>query len=89
MEPGVQREYAPNSICYGCGPANKKGLRIDSHRCEEGLEMRFMPDEEHQAFPGMIVLLIYSLVKIEVLGNIFFKTYQNSMLKNLFINKEK
>jgi len=51
---GVQREYAPNSICYGCGPANKKGLRIDSHRCEEGLEMRFMPNEEHQAFPGMI-----------------------------------
>ena len=54
MEDGVQRMYAPTSICFGCGPANEKGLRIDSHRCEEGLELRFTPDEEHQAFPGMI-----------------------------------
>jgi len=54
MEPGVQRQYAPNSICFGCGPANEKGLKIDSHRCNEGLELRFTPSEEHQAFPGMI-----------------------------------
>ena len=54
MGAGVQRQYAPNSICYGCGPANEKGLQIDSHRCEDGLEMRFTPSEEHQAFPGMI-----------------------------------
>ena len=54
MGHGVQRQYAPNSICFGCGPANEKGLQIDSHRCEEGLEMRFTPSEEHQAFPGMI-----------------------------------
>ena len=54
MGDGVQRQYAPTSICFGCGPANEKGLQIDSHRCEEGLEMRFTPSEEHQAFPGMI-----------------------------------
>ena len=54
MGHGVQRQYAPNSICFGCGPANEKGLQIDSHRCEKGLEMRFTPSEEHQAFPGMI-----------------------------------
>lgn len=51
---GVQRRYAPNSICFGCGPANEKGLRIDSHRCQQGLELRFTPTDEHQAFPGMI-----------------------------------
>ena len=54
MGHGVQRQYAPTSICFGCGPANEKGLQIDSYRCEEGLEMRFTPSEEHQAFPGMI-----------------------------------
>ena len=54
MEPGVQRQYAPTSICFGCGPANEKGLQIDSHRCDKGLELRFTPSEEHQAFPGMI-----------------------------------
>ena len=50
----VQEEYAPNSICFGCGPANKKGLRIKSFRNNEGLEMEFETSEEHQAFPGII-----------------------------------
>ncbi|MFN7684161.1 MAG: PaaI family thioesterase [Oligoflexia bacterium] len=26
----LQEKYAPNSICFGCGPANPKGLRIRS-----------------------------------------------------------
>ena len=51
---GVQRQYAASSICFGCGPANEKGLRIDSTRTEEGLELWFTPSEEHQAFPGMV-----------------------------------
>jgi len=50
----VQRKYAPKSICFGCGPANEKGLQIDSYRIENGLEMFFEPNDEHQAFPGMI-----------------------------------
>ena len=50
----VQEEYAPNSICFGCGPANEKGLRIKSFRNDEGLEMEFETSEEHQAFPGII-----------------------------------
>ena len=54
MGQGVQRQYAPTSICFGCGPANEKGLQIDSHRCSEGLELRFTPSPEHQAFPGII-----------------------------------
>ncbi len=52
--PSVQEKYAPNSICFGCGPANQDGLRIRSLRSENGLEMRFTPSLEHQAFPGMI-----------------------------------
>lgn len=52
--PGVQRLHAPTSICFGCGPANEHGLRIDSHREEEGLVARFQPEAHHQAFPGMI-----------------------------------
>ena len=54
MERSVQRKYAPNSICFGCGPANEKGLKIDSYRTNKGLELKFVPNEEHQAFPGMI-----------------------------------
>jgi acyl-coenzyme A thioesterase PaaI-like protein len=51
---GVQRKYAPNSICFGCGPANDHGLKIDSHRIENGLVLHFQCQEHHQAFPGMI-----------------------------------
>lgn len=54
MTQGVQREYAPSSICFGCGPANEQGLQIDSHRIENGLILHFTPEDHHQAFPGMI-----------------------------------
>ena len=50
----VQQEYAPNSICFGCGPANQDGLKIESHRIKNGLVMEYLPNESHQAFPGMI-----------------------------------
>ena len=52
--PSVQEVHAPNSICFGCGPANADGLQIRSFPTEEGLEMWFEPIEAHQAFPGMI-----------------------------------
>ena len=50
----VQDKYAPNSICFGCGPANEKGLQIKSFRTENGLKMEFETKDEHQAFPGII-----------------------------------
>ena len=51
---GVQRKYAPNSICFGCGPSNENGLKIDSFRIEGGLRTEFKTSLEHQAFPGII-----------------------------------
>jgi len=51
---GVQRKFAPNSICFGCGPSNEKGLKIDSFRFQEGLRTEFKTNLEHQAFPGII-----------------------------------
>ena len=50
----IQDRYAPNSICFGCGPANKEGLQIKSYRMDGGLEMEFECEEKHQAFPGVI-----------------------------------
>ncbi len=50
----VQEKYAPNSICFGCGPANDKGLKIKSYENDQGLEMIYETSEEHQAFPGII-----------------------------------
>jgi len=50
----VQEKHAPNSICFGCGPANADGLQIRSFPIENGLEMTFQTSDHHQAFPGMI-----------------------------------
>ena len=54
MSQSVRREYAPSSICFGCGPANQHGLQIDSYRIENGLILHYTPEQHHQAFPGMI-----------------------------------
>ena len=54
IKSGVQREFAPNSICFGCGPANDKGLQIDSYEIENGLVTEFLPKKEHEAFPGVL-----------------------------------
>lgn len=50
----VQQEYSPNSICFGCGPANEKGLRINSFPEGDELVAEFHARPEHQAFPGML-----------------------------------
>ena len=54
QEPAVQDRYAPHGICFGCGPANEKGLRIKSRWEGEDFVMRFTPSPEHQAFPGVV-----------------------------------
>ena len=57
MIKSLQSEYAPNSICFGCGPANDKGLHINSF--PEGGENGevvavWHAEPHHQAFPGML-----------------------------------
>ena len=53
-QPGVQETYAPQSTCFGCGPANAKGLRIRSRIEGDGLVATFHPEPHHEAFPGML-----------------------------------
>jgi len=59
-EPGLQEHaclqehYAPTSICFGCGPANAKGLRIRSLPEGDEVVCRWTPESHHEAFPGML-----------------------------------
>jgi len=52
----LQDTWAPESICFGCGPANDKGLRIKSFPASdgEGLVCDWTPDGHHHAFPGIL-----------------------------------
>ena len=53
-EPSLQEKYAPLSICFGCGPANPKGLRIRSFVRGEEVVASWQPEPHHEAFPGML-----------------------------------
>jgi acyl-coenzyme A thioesterase PaaI-like protein len=52
--PSLQDRYAPNNACFGCGPANAKGLRIKSHLQGDEVVARWKPEPHHEAFPGML-----------------------------------
>jgi acyl-coenzyme A thioesterase PaaI-like protein len=60
--PSLQEHYAPDSICFGCGPANAGGLHIRSFPAREGSGSReaaevvadWMPTSVYEAFPGVL-----------------------------------
>ncbi|MGH9457645.1 MAG: PaaI family thioesterase [Thermoanaerobaculia bacterium] len=50
----LQDRYAPANKCFGCGPANEKGLRIKSRVEGDEVVARWRPEEHHQAFEGIL-----------------------------------
>ncbi len=50
----LQERYARKSVCFGCGPANDKGLRIRSFLEGDALVARFRAEPHHAAFPGVL-----------------------------------
>ncbi len=50
----LQDHYAPNSICFGCGPSNEKGLQIKSYIQGEESLCQWVPQVHHEAFPGVL-----------------------------------
>lgn len=50
----LQEQYAPASICFGCGPANPEGLHIRSFASGEDVVAEWTPQSHHEAFPGML-----------------------------------
>ena len=52
----LQELYAPGSACFGCGPANEKGLHVQSFPAGDGEEVvcEWRPEPHHEAYPGML-----------------------------------
>ena len=50
----LQDRYAPQNMCFGCGPANGLGLRIKSHVAENEVVAEWQPEPHHQAFGGVL-----------------------------------
>jgi len=50
----LQERYSPGSICFGCGPANPKGLNIRSFVRGTEVVATWQAEKHHEAFPGML-----------------------------------
>jgi len=50
----LQDRYAPANRCFGCGPANEKGLRIKSFPRGDEVVAEFRAEPHHEAFPGAV-----------------------------------
>lgn len=50
----LQETLAPNNRCFGCGPANEKGLRIRSFASGDEVVCDWTPEPHHLAFEGIV-----------------------------------
>lgn len=50
----VQEQFFPAMTCFGCGPANLKGLRLRSYASEDATYAQFTPWPEHDNGLGFL-----------------------------------
>ncbi len=54
----LQERLAPHGRCFGCGPANAKGLRIRSFAIDDSPDAHvicdFIPEPHHEAFENVL-----------------------------------
>lgn len=50
----IQETYSPEGRCFGCGPANEKGLRIRSFEKGEEVVCEWTPQPHHLAFENVL-----------------------------------
>lgn len=50
----LQRRYAPHNACFGCGPANPHGLRLESFVQGDEVVCEWQPKPMYEAFPGVL-----------------------------------
>ena len=50
----LQDTYAPSTVCFGCGPANPKGLQLKSFAEGDECVAEYRVQKHHEAFPGAV-----------------------------------
>jgi acyl-coenzyme A thioesterase PaaI-like protein len=50
----LQERYAPKNRCFGCGPANERGLQIKSFPSGDEVVAEWRPQPHHEAFDGIL-----------------------------------
>jgi acyl-coenzyme A thioesterase PaaI-like protein len=54
MTDALQDRYAPHNECFGCGPANPRGLRLKSRVEGDAVVAEWTPEPHHKAFEGVL-----------------------------------
>ena len=54
MAESLQERFAPHNRCFGCGPANPKGLRVQSIPDGDLVRATWTPEPHHEAFEGIL-----------------------------------
>lgn len=54
MDKSLQDTYAPHGQCFGCGPANPRGLHIKSFPHGDEVVAEFQPQKYQEAFDGVL-----------------------------------
>ena len=52
--PSIQERLFPDMRCFGCGPANERGLRLRSWATDDGVTAEFLPWPEHDNGMGYL-----------------------------------
>jgi len=50
----IQETFAPNLACFGCGPANPKGLHVQSFPDGDEVVAEWQPSQQYEAYNGML-----------------------------------
>jgi acyl-coenzyme A thioesterase PaaI-like protein len=54
MQLSLQDRWMPRGTCFGCGPANVQGLRLQSFADGEGVVAEWQAQAHHNAWPGIV-----------------------------------
>lgn len=54
MKGSLQETFAPHNACFGCGPANERGLKIKSFVQGVDVIADWQAQSYHEAFPGIL-----------------------------------
>ena len=50
----LQDRYAPDGICFGCGPRNERGLHVKSRVRGDDVVMTWRAEKFHEAYDGAL-----------------------------------
>lgn len=78
-----------NAMCFGCGPVNPVGLKLEFGEEEEIYFTEFTAGEEHQGYPGLVHGGIIAAVLDELMANQVYRQGYEAFTADLQLRFQK